>query len=1199
GDKGTIWQIRHTPIFNANDKITGYSELSVDITKKEKRKAELKEAEKQLRESEQRFREIFENSHENLYLLEVTDDMQFRNLDFNPAFEKNTGYKRSEIIGEIHGKTLNKETSQKINEYYCRCVKEKTPIIDKEIELDLPIGKRTYMSSIVPIADQTGKIYRILAITRDITEQKQNTQKIELLGFALDNTSDAIFIKEEQDNHYLYVNHQACQFLGYSKEELCNMSVYEFDPSVTDKTVDKILSDVHTKGFSSFETGHKRKDGSIFPVEVTIVFLEFSGKRYIMSHVRDITEQKQYQQNLEMLTHALNNTSEAVYIVEMGKPNFLYTNDQASKALGYSRQELRKKTLFDIDSSFTEEHMRKSDTILTQKRFIEFETSHRRKDGTTFPVECTVALYQYNNINYLVSLARDITERKQFEKELRESEYKLGEAARIARVGYWDRDLIAQTITLSKEACQIFGLPVDFHASNLNEWHPQWLKLIHPTDQQRAAKAAADALSDGQSYNIEYRVLLSDGTTRYVHSYAEVTKNEFGQPIRMFGIMHDITERRLAEEALRESEEMFSMVFKLSPASLAITRLKDNIFVDVNEVFLKDTGLTREKVVGYNQYELDLGIDINKFEPLRSQGDVKNFEYSFENRNGQLEYGLLSLAILVIGGQQCVLSQSVRITELKNKQNELIEAYRKLKESEQRYREMFDHSHDSIFLLEVLDGPHFRLLDVNPQYEKEVGINREKHLGHTMEENAIPEVAAIVNAKYKRCLDDGTIIEETVELEMPQGLRIYHSVLAPIRDDSGKIYRIMGITRDVTEELKAKQELETSRQRLLKAELIASIGHIEYDYKKEVNYWSDGAYEILNVPPVLRRPGHEGFRDLVHPEDRERVNNAFHYATTDFVKFDEVYRIIDFKGTEKVIHGTGQVQMDKNGNLGNFFGIIQDITLMYNLNAKLFAEEEKFRILAESSPVGIYLSIGEIPVYANKPFLSMVGTDSLSSLSKINLLDLIMPEDKNKVYLLAEKLSKEEIISPPYKLTLRKNSGSSLRYFDIYVTTFTINNAKYLQFIVVDITEDHENERIRQQLAASALYIEQKNKFATELESSLKSILAANSKLSLVEFKPVMDILKSYSRTDKDWEILNTQIENIHPEFIASLRKLCSSLSVNEMKHCVCIRLNLDTKEIARFFNVKPQSIQTSRMRLKKKLGLSNTTDLREFILNI
>jgi hypothetical protein len=111
--------------------------------------------------------------------------------------------------------------------------------------------------------------------------------------------------------------------------------------------------------------------------------------------------------------------------------------------------------------------------------------------------------------------------------------------------------------------------------------------------------------------------------------------------------------------------------------------------------------------------------------------------------------------------------------------------------------------------------------------------------------------------------------------------------------------------------------------------------------------------------------------------------------------------------------------------------------------------------------------------------------------------------------------------------------------------------------------------------------------------------LSSSQKFEKADFQPVVDILKSYTQSDKDWELLKTHIDSIHPGFVATLKKHCDSLSVTDIKHCTCIRLNLDTKETARFFNVKPSSIQTSRVRLKKKFGLPDSTDLREFILEI
>jgi PAS domain S-box-containing protein len=156
----------------------------------------------------------------------------------------------------------------------------------------------------------------------------------------------------------------------------------------------------------------------------------------------------------------------------------------------------------------------------------------------------------------------------------------------------------------------------------------------------------------------------------------------------------------------------------------------------------------------------------------------------------------------------------------------------------------------------------------------------------------------------------------------------------------------------------------------------------------------------------------------------------------------------------------------------------------------------------------------------------------------------------------------------------------------------------YIEFST-DITEKQEQERIRRQLAADALYLSQKNKITLEIRGELDKIVASHKDLSPKTFKKIYDIIASYTRFDDDWELLKTHFEKVHPNFFTRLKQNYPNLSVNDIKHCACIKLNLDTKETARFFNVKPDSIQMSRVRLKKKMLLPETTDLRTFISDL
>ena len=147
-------------------------------------------------------------------------------------------------------------------------------------------------------------------------------------------------------------------------------------------------------------------------------------------------------------------------------------------------------------------------------------------------------------------------------RSLRESERRLEAAQRLAQVGWWERDYVTGRVTLSDEACRIFGVqPVD-----LPQWQDRWLNLIHAEDRERVAAASEAALHGGPRYDVEYRVVKPDGVVRVVHSQGDVSWDESGRPLRQFGAMQDVTELWRAEQELRARQEMLDLAQKAARA---------------------------------------------------------------------------------------------------------------------------------------------------------------------------------------------------------------------------------------------------------------------------------------------------------------------------------------------------------------------------------------------------------------------------------------------------------------------------------------------------------------------------------------------------------------------------------------------------------------------------------------------------------
>ena len=253
-------------------------------------------------------------------------------------------------------------------------------------------------------------------IVRDITERRQAEEERrkseENFSIIFQATPDLIAITRASDGTILEVNEAFSRLLGYSRAEAIGKCTKELSIWADPADRARWMAELEATGqVNEFETTLRCRDGSLITCLSTARPLDFGGEKCVLSVVRDITERKRAEEELQLTQFCVDKASLALYqLTEEG--DIWNVNECACQSLGYSMEELRSMTLFDIDPACTREVFNDLVSKLFASGSITFERIHRRKDGTTFPVEITANSLEFRGRKFSINFVKDITERK-------------------------------------------------------------------------------------------------------------------------------------------------------------------------------------------------------------------------------------------------------------------------------------------------------------------------------------------------------------------------------------------------------------------------------------------------------------------------------------------------------------------------------------------------------------------------------------------------------------------------------------------------------------------------------------------------------------------------------------------------------------------------------------------------------------------
>jgi|GEM_PF-2474117 len=804
--------------------------------------------------------------------------------------------------------------------------------------------------------ESRGRVWSFLDITeaKKAEEAKENSEAS--IRSLIENV-DEIFIRYDLDLHVQYISPKISNFINLTSQDFLGKTNREAGlPEKLATLFDVSLKKVFASG-KTLEIEYEIEGKERFLHGESTIYPEFDSKGSLVNVVsitRDITERKTgldaLQASEEKYRRLFENAMEGIFQTTF-EGEFVNVNPAFAKMFGYSNPDAMMKAVTNLAKQL---YVHSGDRELIKKNLLEhgsvenFETELYRKNREPLWVLINARL-SYSpdgKTHYIDGTMADISEYVRAVDKLKVTNDKLNRAQSVAHIGSWENHLQTNELQWSDEMYHIMGFPLN---TPMN--FSKAIKVFPPEDLARIQEAVSATLADNVPYSMDYRIYHGDGSFRYIHDEGEVIYDENEKPVMMFGTTQDITERKIAEEELRESESnyytLFTLLRRMSDTMPDLVWAKDltHQYIFANKAMCEKllNAQDTDEPIGktdlfFAQRERDKHKDNpgwHTFGELCMDSDtetlkaMKEMQFNeFGNVKGKFLYLDVHKAPLfnekgeLIG----VVGSGRDITESK-------QAEEALRESEERFRSVTESANDAI----ITTNEQGMILGWNK--------SAERILGYTSEEMNNKDLSLIIPQQYggqhskaiKRIEQGGisTIIGKTIELkglhkngkEFPVELS-----LAEWKSRSGRYFS--GIIRDISSRKKAEKAIRESEE---------SLKDIFQTVKEGIAYTSLSG-KVLSINPALELmvgiPKEKIINKnlLVLAKDFLTLNNMKKVAPilTDLIQGKDV-EPFQFEFRNKIL----EINVTINRQSKMMTGVVRDITERMQTEMELIIAKEK------------------------------------------------------------------------------------------------------------------------------------------------------------------------------------------------------------------------------------------------------------------